>query len=304
MSALPGSLGSLQPGSSPTPAGARPSFADRHWRSHSRRWRTTVLAVIIGVLFAFPFYWVIVTSLSTSSAVFSFPPHLLPGTDVHNYAKAWDAAPWARYFLNTVFIAGLTVALTLATSLLAGFALGVTRWRGRDLVFFGILLILMIPKFALIIPDYVLLKDIGWLNTYWAQIVPWGASVFGVFLLRQFFLSLPQELIEAAELDGATQFWFLRKVAAPLAWPALVTIGLYTFIGSWDSFLWPFIMTRSPSVQPIEVGLATFFGSNGTDWTQLSAAVVFTTLPIMVVFIASQRRLVAGASTATGGMKG
>jgi multiple sugar transport system permease protein len=245
-----------------------------------------------------------VTSLSSTSRVYQFPPNFLPGGVVQNYSRAWGEATWVRFFVNTVFIAGVTVALVLITSLLAGFALGVTLFRGRELVLFGVLTILMIPKVVLLIPDYVVLSRLHWLDTYWAQIVPWGASVFGIFLLRQFFRSLPPELVEAAELDGASQLQFLRTIAMPLARPALITIGLYTFIASWNSFLWPFIMTSSPRVQPIEVGLSTFFGTNGTDWTGLSAAVVFTTLPVMVVFMFAQRRLVEGASATTGGTKG
>ena len=274
------------------------------WRRRSRRFRSGLLAILIGVLFAFPFYWVVVTSLNTPDRVFQFPPNFLPGSHTHNYAQAWSEAPWTRYFLNTVLIAGSTVALVLATSLLAGFALCVMRFRGREVCLFLVLSILMIPKVVLLIPDYVVLSSLHWLDTYWAQIIPWGASVFGIFLLRQFFQSLPQELVEAAELDGASQLKFLFTVAAPLARPALITIGLYIFIASWNSFLWPFIMTSNPHVQPIEVGLSTFFGTNGTDWPGLSAAVVFTTLPIMIVFMLSQRRLVAGASAATEGLKG
>jgi len=274
------------------------------WRRRSRRFRSGLLALLVGVVFAFPFYWVVVTSLNSSNSVFQFPPNFLPGGVVGNYAHAWHEATWVRYFLNTVLIAGSTVALVLLTSLLAGFALGVMRFRGREIAFFLILSILMIPKVVLLIPDYIVLKELHWLDTYWAQIIPWGASVFGIFLLRQFFGALPPELIEAAELDGASQLQFLRTIAAPLARPALITIGLYIFIGSWNSFLWPFIMTSSPSVQPIEVGLSTFFGTNGTDWPGLSAAVVFTTLPIMIVFMLSQRRLVAGASATTGAVKG
>lgn len=274
------------------------------WRKRSRRFRAGLLALLIGVVFAFPFYWVIVTSFSSTNRVYQFPPDFLPGTVTGNYSRAWGEATWVRFFVNTVFIAGATVALVLITSLLAGFALGVTRFKGRELVLFGVLSILMIPKVVLLIPDYVVLSKLHWLDTYWAQIVPWGASVFGIFLLRQFFQSLPQEIVEAAELDGATQMQFLRTIAAPLARPALITIGLYVFIASWNSFLWPFIMTSSPKVQPIEVGLSTFYGTNGTDWTGLSAAVVFTTLPIMIVFMIAQRRLIEGASATTGGVKG
>ena len=274
------------------------------WRKRSRRFRSGLLALLIGAVFAFPFYWVVVTSLSSTNRVYQFPPNFLPGGAFDNYSRAWGEATWVRFFLNTVFISGLTVLLVLVTSLLAGFSLGVTRFRGRELVFFLVLSILMIPKVVLLIPDYVVLSWMHWLDTYWAQIVPWGASVFGIFLLRQFFRSLPQEIVEAAELDGASQLQFLRTVAAPLARPALITIGLYIFIGSWNSFLWPFIMTSSPKVQPIEVGLSTFYGTNGTDWTGLSAAVVFTTLPIMIVFMLAQRRLVEGASATTGATKG
>ena len=283
---------------------SRPRVGAALWRKRSRRFRAGLLALLIGIVFAFPFYWVVVTSFNTTNRVYQFPPNFLPGTAAGNYSRAWDEATWVRFFVNTLFIAGATVALVLVTSLLAGFALGVTRFKGRELVLFGVLSILMIPKVVLLIPDYVVLSKLHWLNTYWAQIVPWGASVFGIFLLRQFFQSLPQEIVEAAELDGATQMQFLRTCAAPLARPALITIGLYVFIASWNSFLWPFIMTSSPRVQPIEVGLSTFFGTNGTDWTGLSAAVVFTTLPIMVVFMIAQRRLVEGASATTGGVKG
>ncbi|MGH9107609.1 MAG: carbohydrate ABC transporter permease [Acidimicrobiales bacterium] len=282
-----------------------PAGRARPWRrALRRRWASTLAVVLVGVLFVFPFYWVITTSFNTSSEVYSFPPRFYPGGDVGNYARAWGEAPWVHYFLNTVLIAGCTVLLVLATSLLAGFALGVMRYRGREICFLAVLMILMVPLLVLIVPDYIVLNDLHWLNTYWAQIVPWGASVFGIFLLRQFFSSLPEELVEAAELDGASQMRFLWQVAAPLAWPAIVTIGLYIFIGSWDSFLWPFLMTSSPSVQPIEVGLATFLGTNGTDWTGLSAAVVFTSLPIMVVFMLSQRHLVEGAFAGTGAVKG
>lgn len=286
----------------------RPHPARRGGRSTPRRLgrgvRRAILPAVLIIVFAFPFYWVIVTSLNTSSQVFSFPPTFLPHWHFENYVRAWSEAPWLRFFGNTVLIAAATVALVLFTSILAGFAFGVTRFRGKGALFLAVLAIMMIPRTVLLIPDYILLDDIHWLDTYWAQIVPWGASVFGIFLVRQFFLSLPQELVEAAELDGASQWRFLWRIAVPLARPALITVGLYIFIGTWDSFLWPFIVTSSPSVQPIEVGLSTFYGANGTDWTGLSAAVVFTTLPVMIVFLVAQRQFMAGAFGAATGLKG
>lgn len=282
----------------------RRSLLDVGWRERGRRFRAALVIVVVAVLFAFPFYWVVLTSLSNPGVIFDFPPHLLPGTDIKNFSEAWDEAPWVRYFLNTVLISFCTSFLALATSLLAGFALGVMVYRSREFWFVLVLSMLMIPAMALLIPDYIILKDLHWLNTYQAQIIPFGASVFGIFLIRQVLSSLPPELIEAAELDGASQFQFLRYIAAPAAKPALITIGIYIFIGSWDAFVWPFIMTSSPSVQPIEVGMASFLGAFGTQWTELSAAVVFTTLPIMVVFMIAQRRLVEGAYSATGATKG
>ena len=272
-------------------------------RTVRRAWQTVVAAILL-VLFLFPFYWVLITSLNGSNQVLQFPPPFLPHWVFGNYVRAWSEAPWLRYFANTIFIALLTTLVVLATSVLAGFAFGSLRFPGKNLIFAGFLSIMMVPYVVLIIPDYIVLKDLGWLNTYWAQIFPFAASVFGIFLLRQFFLSMPVELWEAAQIDGASRFRYLWKVALPSARPALVTIAIYTFLGAWNSFLWPFIMTSTSSVQPIEVGLATFLGTNGTDWTGLSAAVVFTTLPVMVMFLIAQREFMAGASSATGGMKG
>ncbi len=251
------------------------------------------LAVIVAI---FPFYWVVVTSLSTSSHVFDFPPVMVPLWHFHNYVRAWDEAPWARYFFNTVFIAAVTTALVIVTSSLAGFAFGQLRFPGRGALFVLLLSLIMIPNEMLLIPNYVLLKDLNWLNTYQAQIIPYGASVFGIFLLRQFFLSLPVELYEAAAIDGCSRIRYLLKVGMPLAKGPIATIAIYIFLGSWNAFLWPLIVTTSSSVQPIQVGLATFLSAHGTAWTRLSAASVFTTAPIMVLFLILQRQFVEGVS--------
>lgn len=263
-----------------------------------------LLAWLIGLIFLFPFYWVVVTSLNSDSQAMQFPPVLLPHGVWENYTRAFSAAPWLRYFANTLFIAGLTTLLVLLTSILGGFAFGAMRWPGRG-IFFGLILsLMMIPHTVLLIPNYIILSYINWLNTYWAQIVPWGASVFGIFLLRQFFRSFPVDYWEAAQLDGASRLWYLWRVAVPSARPALITVAIYVFIGSWNSFLWPFIMASDPAVQPIEVGVANFLGTNGTDWTGLSAAVVFTTLPVMVLFLAAQREFIEGVNSSAGGIKG
>lgn len=278
--------------------------APRRGLWHRLPWWQWLVGMFLVVIFLFPFYWVIVTSLNGTDQVLQFPPVFLPHGQWQNYTRAWSEAPWLRYFLNTLFIASVTTLLVLITSLLAGFAFGTMRFWGKSAIFAGFIAMMMIPQTVLLIPDYIVLRDLHWLNTYWAQIVPWGASVFGIFLLRQYFLTFPRELIEAARLDGASEIRFILKIAIPMAKPALITIALYVFLGSWNSFLWPYIMTQSPSVQPIEVGLATFLGTNGTDWTGLSAAVVFTTLPVMILFLVAQRQFLAGAYATNGGVKG
>lgn len=262
------------------------------------RYLVLVCAFIVSI---FPFYWVVVTSLASPSAVFTFPPDLLPTWHFVNYVKAWALAPWGRYFFNTVFIATTTTVLVLITSLLAGFAFGALRFPGKETLFALLLSLIMIPSEVLLIPNYVILKDLHWLNTYQAQIVPWGASVFGVFLLRQFFMSLPKEFYEAASIDGCNRMTFLRRIGVPLARAPLATLALYIFLGSWNAFLWPLIVTQDPSVQPLQVGLASFLNTYGTNWTMLSAASVYTTFPVMVLFLFMQKQFVEGITQ--GGIK-
>ncbi|MFI9274358.1 carbohydrate ABC transporter permease [Kitasatospora sp. NPDC052896] len=261
-------------------------------------------AVLVGLVFLLPFYYVIVTSLNSQATSASLGDLLVPHGQWGNYSRAWSAAPWPQLFLNTLLIAGCTVLLALVTSLLAGFAFGVLKFRGRGFLFGVVMSVLMIPGTVLIIPDYLIADDIHWLDTYWIQIVPWGASVFGIFLVRQFFLGLPQELFDAAELDGAGRWRMLWSIGVPLVRPAIVIISLNVFLASWNSFLWPFIMTSSPGVQPVEVGLAAFAGANGTDYPALSAAVVFTTAPVLAFFLILQRHFITGAMSTAGGVRG
>ena len=262
------------------------------------------LAVLVGLAFLLPFYLVVVTSLNSASATASLSGILLPHWHWGNYARAWDAEPWTRYFLNTVLVASLTTVLVLATSLLAGFAFGVMRFKGRNQLFLLVLSVLMVPTTVLLIPDYIIATDINWLDTYWIQIIPFGASVFGVFLVRQFFQGLPTELFDAAELDGAGRLRMLWSVGMPMVRPALLIIVLNTFMASWNSFLWPLIMTTSPNVQPIEIGVSSFAGADGTDFTGMCAAVTFTTMPVLVLFLVLQRHFITGAMAATGGVRG
>lgn len=264
------------------------------------RWLRMVLRyLVVGVasLFAiFPLYWIFVSSLLTTHSAFDSVPHFLPDWDWSNYARAWSLAPWVQYFANSVFIASCTVALALVTSLLAGYAFGTMKFPGRNILFLAILGLIMIPAEATLIPSYLIVSTLGWIDTYQAQIIPFAVSISGIFLLRQFFLSLPPSLWEAAQLDGCTRFGYLMRIAAPLARPALTVVALQVFIGSWNAFLWPYLVTSSDALRPVEVGLQAFLSADGTDPTGLAAAAAFTTLPVLVIFLVAQRQFIEGIS--------
>jgi multiple sugar transport system permease protein len=266
-------------------------------------WLRRVMAVAIGVSFIFPFYWTFVISTDRPGQFDTFPPVLLPQWDWANWSRAWALAPWPRLFLNTLFIASATVILTLVTSTLAGFAFGVLKFPGRKALMALTLSVLMMPQTVLIIPDYVLASDIHWVDTYWIQIVPWGATVFGIFLVRQFFLTMPQEILDAAAVDGAGRLRILWQIGVPAVRPALVITAINVFMASWNSFLWPLVMTRSESIQPVEVGLSSFASANGTDIPGLAAAATFTTLPLMIFFLVLQRQFIRGALSAAGSIR-
>jgi len=273
--------------------------------------RYTALTVL-GVIFAFPFYWMFVTSVEPVSRLSDVPPNVLPLWDWGTYNDAWNAAPWGRYFANSIFIAAAATSLTLGTSLLAGYALASLRFPGKSVVFLIVLMVLFIPDEVILIPQYLILDnlrtwvffgDVGWLNTYQALIVPFGASPFGIFLLRQFFLTLPRDLWDAAQLDGCGRTSYLSRVAAPLARPALAALAIYSFLSMWNQFLYPLVIAGlDPNVQPIQVGLAGFLGVHSVEWSRLAAASVFTTLPVLVIFLLAQRQIIEGV--AAGGIGG
>ncbi len=259
-----------------------------------------LVSVVVGVMFLFPLYIAFVTSLDTKADVFTFPPHLLPAFDWEPYVHVWHMARWPMYFGNTLFITLTTIAIALTTSILAAYALSFLKFRYREAIFVIFLLVLMVPAEALLIPNYVILHLMGLLNTYWAQILIYGGSVFGIFLLRQFFLSLPQSYWDAARIDGAGHLRFLWSVALPMARPVLFTIGLYIFIGSWNSFQWPLIVTSSHHVQPIEVAVSRLMLAHSVDWRRLSAAGIMATMPLVILFFFVQKYLIRGIGRGEG----
>jgi multiple sugar transport system permease protein len=265
----------------------------------------------------FPFYWMVATSLKTLPEALAVPPLLFPAQpQLGNYARAWGQAPFERYFVNTAFVSTMTTLLSLAFSSLAAFAFARMRFPGRRVLFVLLLATMMVPFEVQLIPDFVIIRRLpllggndiwgqggrGLYDTYWAQIVPWAASPFGVFLLRQFFLSVPNDYYEAAQLDGASRFTFFTRIALPLAQPALITAGLFGFLGSWNALLWPLIVTSRPDVRPIQVGLATFSTEQGTQYHLLMAAATFAMLPVVLLYVLAQRQFTEGVAAT--GIKG
>lgn len=263
---------------------------------------THVVLLAAAFLVSFPFLWMVGTSLKTLPETTQFPPTLWPrAPQWGNYAEAWAAAPFGRYFLNSTLIAAGVTSGVLLTSLLAGYAFGALRFRGRQILFTFYLATMMIPFEVIMIPNYLIVARLGWLDRFEALIIPWTANVFSVFLLTQFFRGLPRDYFEAAFLDGCTHWQFLWKIAAPLAQPALATVAIFAFLGSWNALLWPILVTKSEAMRTVEVGLSVFLQEEGTDHRLLMAASTLVLLPILIIFLAAQRRFIEGVSA---GIKG
>ena len=276
----------------------------------------TVLTVGAATSLA-PFIWMIMTSLksyrematrvfwpaSLRLSTYSIPAGQRPIPDLfYNYVQAWNAAPFARYFGNSFLLASCTATGVLVTSTLAAYAFARLNFYGKNAIFVLFLATMMIPFEVTMIPNYITVSRLGWINTYWAMIVPWIASVFGIFLLRQFFATIPPDLYDAALLDGCGHFRFLTQIVLPLSKPALISVGLFNFLGSWNAFTWPLIVTREEKMYPIQVGLRYFVTESGTATQELMAAATITILPLVILYFFAQRQFIEGISTT--GLKG
>jgi len=258
-----------------------------------------LVLILVGALVAYPFYYMLSTALKSFFEATSTPPTIFP-TELHfeNYTEAWSRAPWPRYFLNTVFIAGVTLVGELVTSVLAAYAFAQMRFRGKALLFTILLATYMMPNEATLIPNFVIMsrRYLNLYDTYWAQILPFLATAFSIFLLRQQFLAVPQELRDAAVIDGAGHLRFLWSVVLPISVPALVTVAIISFYGSWNAFQWPLIITSNPDIRPIQVGLDAFRGEAGSSYHLLMAAASFVVAPVVLLYLIGQRYLVQGVA--------
>ena len=258
-----------------------------------------IILLIGAVAMVGPFLWMVTTSLKEPSQVFSFQKNWweewIPTTFVwQNYLKPWDAVPFARFYMNSIFIAVCVTAAQVGTSSMAAYAFARLNFPGRDKIFFGYLATMMVPGAVTMIPVFILLRYLGWVDSYKALILPAAFTAYGTFMLRQFFLTLPKDLEDAAKIDGCSYVGIFWRIILPLSKPALATLTTFTFMGTWMNFMWPLIVLNTHEKFTLPVGLAYFQSLHHTDWTLLMAASVMMILPILLVFIFNQRFFVEG----------
>jgi len=258
----------------------------------------TYLIVSLGALIMIvPFLWMASTAFRGGSA-FQYPPTWIPDPfSLDNFREVWTIVPFGRYLFNSLFVAVCIMIGEVLTSSLAAYAFARLRFPGRDAMFLMYLATLMIPGQVTIIPNFILMRYLGWINTYEGLIIPTAFTAFGTFLLRQYFLSIPRELEEAARVDGASYFQVWSRIIMPLASPAIATLAVFSFMGAWNSFLWPFIMVSTSEMRTLTVALRSFQTDYGTEWGLMMAGSLIAMLPMVVIFLAAQRYFVRGIAT-------
>lgn len=254
------------------------------------------IILISGSIFMIlPFIWMVSTSFKTFAEALAMPPVWIPERLMwHNFVDGWVMAPFARFFINSVVIAVATAGGGVILSVLAAYAFAKMNFFGKNVVFMMLIGTMMIPGMVLLVPNFLTIIRLGWIDTYQALIIPWLASVFVIFLLRQFFMSIPNELWDSAQIDGCGRFQFLWRFIVPLSKPALFTAFLLRFIGSWNAFLWVLIMTNCEEMRTVPVGLALFAQEAGIEYQLMMAMSTLAIIPILLLFLACQRQFIEG----------
>ena len=270
-------------------------------------WKTVGMYVLLGAIalaMLFPLLWLVSTSFkSPTEDIFQFPPQLIPNQPtIQNFVTVWQTNPFGQYLFNSTIIAILTVSLNLLFCSLAAYPLARLDFRGRDLIFTGIVSTIMIPFQIVMIPLYILTVQLGLRNTYLGVIFPSLASAFGIFLLRQAFQGVPKEIEEAGRMDGCSELGLWWNVMLPAVRPALVTLAIFVFIGSWRDFLWPLIVLDRPEYYTLPLGVATLAGAFSLDWRLIAAGSVISIAPVILLFLLVQRYIVP--TDTSSGVKG
>jgi multiple sugar transport system permease protein len=261
--------------------------------------------ILLSLWMLLPFYWMISASLMTSKEIIQMPPPLVPAIlQWHNYVRVTEVVDLARSYMNSVLVTALTVLGILFTSSLAGFAFAKYQFPGRDVLFAMILATMMIPFFVILIPVFYIVKQFGWTNNYAGLIMPGLVSAYGIFMMRQFILTLPDELLDAARIDGASEFRIYWQIILPLTGPALATLGVFNMISVWNSFLWPLLIAQSPDLYTVPLALNNLrtYGMEAQVLNLQMAGTVASVIPTLIVFIFLQRYFTQGIALT--GLKG
>jgi multiple sugar transport system permease protein len=263
-----------------------------------------IIVVVVGLSMVLPFLWMLSTSLKTSQQAFAWPPSLLPWPPQwHNYPDAWAIAPFGRFFFNSAVVSLSITGMSLLLNSLAAYGFAKFQFKGAHFLFMLVLATLMIPYQVTMIPTFLLLKHLGWLDTYAGLTGPAFASAFGIFFLRQFMITIPNDYIDAARSDGASEFMIWWRIICPLAKPALATLAIFSFLGAWNDFLGPLIVVKSEEMKTLPLAISSLSsGLYVMSWPLLMAGAAFVVLPVFVVYLFAQKYLVEGI--ALGGIKG
>ena len=259
-----------------------------------------IVLIVVALSMLLPFFWMIITSVKEQGEVFTFPPTFIPSGKWHweNFLKVVSVENFGRFLLNTCIVTASVVAGSLFINSLSAYAFARLKFVGRNVLFMLYLATMMIPWVITVIPSYIIVFKLRWLDTFASLIIPGLAGVYGIFLLRQFFLTLPVELEDAALIDGCGRFRIFWTIFIPLSRPALATLGVFTFMGVWTDFLWPYLMANSDKIRTLEVGLLVFrksmLGWYIMDWPLLMSASTVVLLPVVIVFLFTQRFYVKG----------
>ncbi|GIT78799.1 sugar ABC transporter permease [Leifsonia sp. LS1] len=263
--------------------------------SKRRPWLVHVLLALGAVLMVFPFVWQLLTAFKTFPGSVQVPPQILPAPwEFGNFAKVFASMPFAAMFVNS---AVLTIGRTLGQVVLctmAGYGFARIPFRGRNALFVAFLSVLMVPSQLYLLPQYEIIQSLGWLNSLQGLILPGIFSAFGTFLMRQFFLSMPAELEEAARIDGANVWQVFWRIMLPLAKPGIIALTVFTVLWSWNDLLWPLVVTTDPNRMPLSVGLAQLVGLHGTDYPVLMAGALLAALPMLLTFLFLQKQFIQG----------
>lgn len=268
-----------------------------------RRLGIHILLAVGAAFMIIPFLWMLSTSVKSYSDSMSVPPIWLP-TEWHfdNFIKVTQTIDFGTYYLNTVIVTVGRTAGQLILCSLAAYSFACLRFPFKNVIFLALLAVLMVPSQVVMIPSFVIMRELNWLDTFYVLIVPGIFSAFGTFLLRQFFLTLPKDLEEAAKIDGASYFRIYWNIYLPLSKAALVSLAIFTILNAWNDLLWPLIMTSSEDMRVLSIGISTFQGQHSTDYPLLMAGAVMATVPIIILFIFLQRYFIEGI--AMNGIKG